>query len=37
MRWDVFVEDAARWRADPGLPRQLTGLLPDTTDDTPGT
>lgn len=31
--WDVFMRGSERWRADPGLTRELAELLPDTTDD----
>ena len=33
--WDTFKLDADRWRADPGLTRELAELLPETTDDVP--
>jgi len=33
--WDTFMHDADRWRADPGLTRELAELLPETTDDVP--
>lgn len=33
--WDTFMLDADRWRADPGLTRELAELLPETTDDVP--
>jgi prevent-host-death family protein len=35
IRWDAFVKESDRWRADPGLVDDLTDLLPDTTDDLP--
>ncbi|MDA8039297.1 MAG: type II toxin-antitoxin system prevent-host-death family antitoxin [Actinomycetota bacterium] len=35
MAWSAFLRDSDRWRADPGLARELAGLLPDTTDDLP--
>lgn len=35
MTWDEFIEHGERWRADPGLARQLRDLLPETTDDVP--
>jgi prevent-host-death family protein len=35
MPWKVFFRDGDRWRADPGLARDLADLLPDTTDDLP--
>jgi prevent-host-death family protein len=35
MTWDAFFGDADRWRADPGLARDLADLLPETTDDLP--
>ncbi|MHB1782769.1 MAG: type II toxin-antitoxin system Phd/YefM family antitoxin [Acidimicrobiales bacterium] len=35
MAWSAFVRDSDRWRADPGLARELADLLPDTTDDLP--
>jgi hypothetical protein len=34
-RWEAFVEEIERWRADPGLARELAELLPETTDDVP--
>jgi prevent-host-death family protein len=33
LPWAVFMEGSDRWRADPGLTRELADLLPDTTDD----
>ena len=33
--WGAFIEDAARWRADPALARELAALLPETTDEAP--
>jgi prevent-host-death family protein len=33
--WDTFIRGSERWRADPGLLRQLADLLPGTTDDLP--
>ncbi|MGH9090061.1 MAG: type II toxin-antitoxin system Phd/YefM family antitoxin [Acidimicrobiales bacterium] len=35
MTWNAFFRDSDRWRADPGLARDLADLLPDTTDDIP--
>jgi hypothetical protein len=35
MAWSAFIRDSDRWRADPGLGRELADLLPDTTDDLP--
>ena len=35
MAWSAFIRDSDRWRADPGLARELADLLPDTTDDLP--
>ena len=35
MAWKAFFQDGDRWRADPGLTRQLADLLPGTTDDVP--
>lgn len=35
LPWAAFFEDAHRWRADPGLARDLAELLPETTDDLP--
>jgi prevent-host-death family protein len=35
MSWDAFLAEADNWRADPGLARDLSELLPDTTDDAP--
>ena len=35
MAWDAFVRGSDRWRADPGLARELADLLPGTTDDLP--
>jgi prevent-host-death family protein len=35
MSWEAFFEDGERWRADPGLARDLADLLPETTDDDP--
>jgi prevent-host-death family protein len=35
MDWSAFIRDSDRWRADPGLARELADLLPDTTDDFP--
>jgi hypothetical protein len=35
MAWNAFIRDSDRWRADPGLARELADLLPDTTDDVP--
>ena len=35
MTWNAFFRDGGRWRADPGLTRDLADLLPDTTDDLP--
>jgi prevent-host-death family protein len=35
MPWDAFFRDRGRWRADPGLARELADLLPGTTDDLP--
>ena len=33
--WERFIQDADRWRADPGLARDLDQLLPETTEDLP--
>lgn len=33
--WNAFIRDSDRWRADPGLARELADLLPETTDDLP--
>lgn len=33
--WNAFIQHSDRWRADPGLTRELAILLPDTTDDAP--
>jgi len=33
MSWDAFLNESDRWRADPGLARDLADLLPETTDD----
>ncbi len=33
--WDTFIKGDDRWRADPGLAKELGDLLPDTTDDLP--
>ncbi|MGH9046683.1 MAG: type II toxin-antitoxin system Phd/YefM family antitoxin [Acidimicrobiales bacterium] len=33
MTWSAFFGDGNRWRADPGLARELAELLPETTDD----
>lgn len=35
MAWSAFIRDSDRWRADPGLARELADLLPGTTDDLP--
>ena len=35
MAWKDFFGDGDRWRADPGLARELADLLPGTTDDLP--
>ena len=35
VAWDTFLRDSDRWRADPELARELSDLLPDTTDDLP--
>ncbi len=35
IRWDAFLENAERWRADAGLAKDLAALLPETTDDVP--
>jgi prevent-host-death family protein len=35
IAWEVLVRDSDRWRADPGLARELAELLPDTTEDLP--
>jgi prevent-host-death family protein len=35
VAWERFIQDADRWRADPGLARDLAELLPETTDDVP--
>ncbi len=35
MSWEAFVEGSEEWRADPRLVRELTKLLPETTDDVP--
>ena len=33
LPWEVFMEGADEWRADPALATELTVLVPDTTDD----
>ena len=33
--WNAFIRDSDRWRADPGLARELADLLPERTDDLP--
>jgi len=33
--WATFIQGGERWRADPGLARELADLLPGTTDDLP--
>ena len=33
--WDAFIQGSERWRADPGLTKELAELLPGTTDDLP--
>jgi prevent-host-death family protein len=33
--WDAFIQGSERWRADPGLTKELEDLLPGTTDDLP--
>lgn len=33
--WHAFIASRDTWRADPGLARDLTELLPDTTDEVP--
>ena len=33
--WDAFIQTSERWRADPGLTKELADLLPGTTDDLP--
>lgn len=33
LTWEVFIEDADEWRADPALTTELAVLVPDTTDD----
>lgn len=35
IAWNAFIRDSDRWRADPGLARELANLLPDSTDDLP--
>jgi len=35
LPWSTFIRNSDRWRADPGLARELADLLPDTTDDLP--
>lgn len=35
LAWSAFMRESDRWRADPGLTRELAALLPDTTDDLP--
>ncbi|MHB8288531.1 MAG: type II toxin-antitoxin system Phd/YefM family antitoxin [Acidimicrobiales bacterium] len=35
LAWSTFIRDSDRWRADPGLTRELADLLPDSTDDLP--
>lgn len=35
MPWEEFMAGADRWRADPGLARDLAELLPETTDEVP--
>jgi len=35
MAWSAFFQPSDRWRADPGLARELADLLPDWTDDLP--
>ncbi|MGH7609870.1 MAG: type II toxin-antitoxin system Phd/YefM family antitoxin [Candidatus Dormibacteria bacterium] len=36
MPWSAFFEGSQRWRADPGLTRELARLLPGTTDEVSG-
>jgi prevent-host-death family protein len=33
IAWEAFLQHSDRWRADPGLARDLAELLPGTTDD----
>jgi prevent-host-death family protein len=35
LPWDTFIQESERWRADPGLTKELADLLPGTTDDLP--
>jgi prevent-host-death family protein len=35
ISWDDFLAGAKDWRADPQLARELSELVPDTTDDVP--
>lgn len=35
--WNLFIQGSDRWRADPGLAKELADLLPGTTDDLPVT
>jgi prevent-host-death family protein len=35
LTWEAFIEGAENWRADPQLARELSALVPDTTDDAP--
>jgi prevent-host-death family protein len=35
LPWDAFIQESERWRADPGLTKELADLLPGTTDDLP--
>ena len=35
ISWHEFIAGEDRWRADPGLARELRTLLPDMTDDAP--
>ncbi|MGH9307532.1 MAG: type II toxin-antitoxin system Phd/YefM family antitoxin [Acidimicrobiales bacterium] len=35
MAWNTFFRGSDRWQADPELARELSDLLPETTDDLP--
>ncbi len=35
ISWDALLQGSDRWRADPGLVRDLGDLLPGTTDELP--
>ena len=35
LPWEAFLEGSDDWLADPQLARELSALLPDTTEDAP--